>query len=176
MFFTIFGSCDWAKKDLGIEDYKAKYEALKKDLDSVRQEKLKAIKENEKLMAALSRCIETNAQMREEMDRLTRTVVWKEHFKNNQIYNKETTAFMAKEVVAFAKANNNKVKITVEGYASKNGPEEYNMWISKERAEGVAHKIYSLGNDNNDLDIEIIAYGETKDDARKVVVTVETLP
>jgi len=170
MFLTLVGSCDWAKKDLGIEDYKAKYEAAQESVERL-------TKEVGQLKEELAKLNEINDKLTETLNRFVKKTTWKEHFKNNQIYNKETTTIIAKEVVALAKKHGNKhVKITVEGYSSKIGDADYNMWLSKERAEGVMHKICSLGNDNNDLNIEVIAHGSTDLDQRAVIVTLEVLP
>jgi outer membrane protein OmpA-like peptidoglycan-associated protein len=95
-------------------------------------------------------------------------------FAHNQLYNIPRTKAAAKAVLAFAAKHNGKVKITIEGYSSKAGKSVVNKWFSKERAEGVMHKIYEAHN-NDDLDLEVIAHGETDDNERMVIVTVEVL-
>ena len=101
---------------------------------------------------------------------------WTVELDSGKLYNKPAMEKVAKEVVAYAKAYGNKnVKITVKGYSSHDGDADYNLWLSKERAEGVAFKIFSLGNDNNDMNVAIKYFGETSDDARKVVVTAEVI-
>jgi outer membrane protein OmpA-like peptidoglycan-associated protein len=96
------------------------------------------------------------------------------NFEHGKLYNKKESRSVAQKVLAFAAKHNGKVKITVEGYSSKAGKASINKWFSKERAEGVMHKIYEAHN-NGDLSIDVIAHGETDDNERKVIVTVEVL-
>ena len=99
------------------------------------------------------------------------------NFDNNKLYNKQATNTIAKEALAFARKHDFKVKLKVEGYSSHNGDAKYNMWVSKERAEGVLHKIMSdAGNDAIKFShTHVIAYGEESDNERKVVITIEVL-
>ena len=101
-------------------------------------------------------------------------ISFKINFDHNKLYNKEESIAVADMVLAYAKAVDGNVKITVEGYSSKSGSAKLNRWFSKERAEGVMHKIQEAHNDGP-LNIEIIAHGETDDDERKVIVTVGVL-
>jgi len=103
--------------------------------------------------------------------------IYQVDFEHNKLYNQSVTADLSKDTLALVKrlqAAGHKVKVKVEGYSSKAGPAKLNKWFSKERAEGVAHKMFSLGMDS-DI-VEIIAHGETDDNERKVIVTVEIVP
>ena len=96
-------------------------------------------------------------------------------FDNNQLYNREDSREVARMIKAYSKATNGNIKITVEGYSSKAGSAKHNKALSLERAEGVMFKIYEASNSADPLNMEVIAHGETDDDERKVVVTVEVL-
>ena len=96
-------------------------------------------------------------------------------FDNNQLYNRRDSREIAKMVKAYSKAVNGNIKITVEGYSSKSGAAKLNKALSLERAEGVMFKIYEAFNSTDSLNMEVIAHGETDDDERKVIITVEVL-
>jgi outer membrane protein OmpA-like peptidoglycan-associated protein len=96
-------------------------------------------------------------------------------FDNNQLYNREDSREAARMIKAYNEANNGNIKITIEGYSSKSGSAELNKALSLERAEGVMFKIYEAFNSADPLNMEVIAHGETDDDERKVVITVEVI-
>ena len=56
-------------------------------------------------------------------------------------------------------ANPNGV-VLIQGHASEDGGSEYNMSLSKKRAESVKSKLIELGIDSSRLEVE--AYGETQ--------------
>ena len=64
-----------------------------------------------------------------------------------------------KEVKAILDQNPQGV-IVIEGYASADGSEEYNLKLSEKRAEAVKNKLVELGADASR--IETKAYGESK--------------
>jgi outer membrane protein OmpA-like peptidoglycan-associated protein len=96
-------------------------------------------------------------------------------FDNNQLYNREDSREVARMIKAYNEATNGNIKITIEGYSSKSGSADSNMALSLERAEGVMFKIYEAFNSADPLNMEVIAHGETDDDERKVIITVEVL-
>lgn len=193
MLLTLAG-CGWVEEmeedltgendtSFGISDQE-KIDALEAANTRLQAEKKALVEKNEELEVQLGRAKDVIEAIQDDMRMLRRLNSYSERpysvagmvlfidFDHNKLYNKARTTQVAKEIVAFAKKHNNKVKITVEGYASKAGPAKLNKWFSKERAEGVAHKIFSLGNANNDLDVEIKAHGETSRDQRRVTVSV----
>lgn len=94
-------------------------------------------------------------------------------FDSGKLYNKPDSREVAKVVVGLIKDHGpDKVRVTVKGYSSHDGDKDYNLFLSKERAEGVMHKIYEAYN-NGPLHIDLVAFGEGSDDERKVVVEVE---
>lgn len=97
-------------------------------------------------------------------------------FDHGKLYNKADSGAVSEMVLAYAEKNDYNVKITIDGYSSKAGPAKLNKWYSKERAEGVMHAILSAaGNNAMKLNINYKAHGETDDDQRRVIVTVEVL-
>jgi len=96
-------------------------------------------------------------------------------FDNNQLYNREDSREVARMIKAYNEANNGNIKITIEGYSSKSGSAKLNKALSLERAEGVMFKIYEAFNSADPLNMEVTAHGETDDDERKVIITVEVL-
>jgi len=96
-------------------------------------------------------------------------------FDNNQLYNREDSREVARMIKAYNEVNDGNIKITIEGYSSKSGSSKLNKALSLERAEGVMFKIYEAFNSADPLNMEVIAHGETDDDERKVIVTVEVL-
>jgi len=149
-------------------------EHLRADLDKAKAEKQELLEQNEVLRAELTQPLETMHTLPAPV--IQQGMAMTITFESNRLYNKKRTAMVAQNIVDFAKRHGNKnVKITVEGYSSHDGPADYNMWLSKERAEGVAHKIFSLGNDNNDMNVSIVAHGETGPDVRGVVVIAEII-
>jgi outer membrane protein OmpA-like peptidoglycan-associated protein len=107
----------------------------------------------------------------------TKKVSFTVELANNKLYNKPRAKEVAINVLNFAKKHDFKVKLTVEGYSTKIGDADYNMWLSKERAEGVFHKIMGMAGSDaiRFSNTHVIAHGEESDDARKVVVTIEVL-
>jgi len=56
--------------------------------------------------------------------------------------------------------NNPNGVVLIQGHASEDGGSEYNMTLSRKRAEAVKNKLIELGIDSSRLEVE--AYGETK--------------
>ena len=62
------------------------------------------------------------------------------------------------EVKSILMANPNGT-VLIQGHASEDGGSEYNMNLSRKRAESVKNKLIELGIDSSRLEVE--AYGET---------------
>jgi len=122
--------------------------------------------ENEELKGHIDSLQTVIAKMEDTQPAKDDTLIVK--FAHNKLYNTPATNTLTEKVMAVYKPG--KVKITINGYSSKAGPEKLNRWFSKERAEGVAHKLFQLG--VIESDVKIISHGETDDDERKVVVTI----
>ena len=55
--------------------------------------------------------------------------------------------------------NNSKINLYIEGYSSSDGSDNYNLMLSKKRAESVKSYLVKIGVDENRL--EIVGYGES---------------
>ena len=55
--------------------------------------------------------------------------------------------------------NNSKINLYIEGYSSSDGSDNYNLMLSKKRAESVKSYLVKLGVDENRL--EVVGYGES---------------
>jgi len=151
-----------------LDSLSTKVEALTNALAVSVKANLDLAAENESLKGHVDSLQTVIAQMENRVEPTPDLVV---KFKHNKVYNIPATNTLAEKVLAVYKPG--KVKIVVNGYSSLAGPAKLNRWFSKERAEGVAHKLFQLG--VTESDVKIIAHGETDDNERKVVVTVEVL-
>ena len=55
--------------------------------------------------------------------------------------------------------NNSKINLYIEGYSSSDGSDDYNLMLSKKRAESVKSYLVKIGVDENRL--EVVGYGES---------------
>ena len=55
--------------------------------------------------------------------------------------------------------NNSKINLYIEGYSSSDGSDNYNLMLSKKRAESVKSYLVKIGVDENRL--EVVGYGES---------------
>ena len=166
----------WAEQ---ITDLQKRMENMQDSLEVLVNQKAQVERDNEELLAILNKSTKQVDDMRTTIEGYEdKTLAQYEiTFGNNQLYNTSRTTEVAAYVLAVAKEHDFKVKLTVEGYSTIVGDAKHNKWLSKERAEGVFHKIMSVADgDAVKLDhTHVIAHGEESDNERKVVITLEVL-
>lgn len=142
------------------------------ELDKITlKEDIKSLEKETKVLYGLLDSWVEDYNSRVENSNVRKTFTIK--FDNNQLYNRADSREVAKVIAGLVKENGtDRVRILVKGYSSHNGDADYNMWLSKERAEGVMHKIYEATNDAS-THVDLVAFGEGAADERKVVVEVE---
>jgi outer membrane protein OmpA-like peptidoglycan-associated protein len=179
-----FTGCDWMGQDWMVHK-DPKVEALEKQVADLNKKIADLAADYNRLVDANRALIAEKKDLQERLgaaegrinnmelaqkDQIKRYTI---KFDNGEFYNKEPSRAIAKTVVAtIDKYGADKVRVTVKGYSSHNGPADLNLKVSKARAEGVRDKIYEAYN-NGPLNIDLVAFGEGSDNERKVVVEVE---
>jgi outer membrane protein OmpA-like peptidoglycan-associated protein len=147
---------------------------------ALEEENARLLQENQELkgnVTSLNHLVE-NCKMKledkEVMPNGIGRITFKISYANNESVNDIDTAIVASVINNLAQENNNQLKVTIKGYASKVGTEAYNLTLSKKRANGVAKAILSTPAGPH-ISVTTIGLGETDDDERQVLVIVEAI-